>query len=295
MVATDRAKQLCQKFYTRLVKEAKEKRLEAEACGVEHMTKLIEEEKKENEHKKCQKTHGHKSCNSKNDSSSDSDSGSDDSDSEEIASRSDTSNRELERRKKHPRRLHTELWHNEPGQMNDGPVCRCSAKARRFGIRHGFYPGEKLERICDPFSNNSSKLYHYKILINPATNLVIRSPTVITHDSHEYIFEGFSIFSHYKLDEKLPPCRVIRFNIRYCMAVAEETFPQNFCVHELKLFETYIFREILELVDLSYSNEDDPEGGICSQFHLMPRFARQLPENGKELLSMDKVMLHYSK
>ena len=27
-------------------------------------------------------------------------------------------------------------------QMNDGPLCRCSAKARRYGIRHGIYAGE---------------------------------------------------------------------------------------------------------------------------------------------------------
>jgi hypothetical protein len=26
--------------------------------------------------------------------------------------------------------------------MNDGLLCRCSAKSRRSGIRHGIYPGE---------------------------------------------------------------------------------------------------------------------------------------------------------
>jgi hypothetical protein len=26
--------------------------------------------------------------------------------------------------------------------MNDGPLCRCSLKARRSGIRHSIYPGE---------------------------------------------------------------------------------------------------------------------------------------------------------
>jgi len=170
--------------------------------------------------------------------------------------------------------------------MNDGPVCRCSAKARRFGIRHGFYPGESTLYSCAPYSNNSSNLYHYTIIISPRTNLLIKAPTVISHDGHDYIFEGFSIFSHYKLDLNLPPCRVIRFNIRYCMCIAEEVFPQTFCIKELKLFEKYIFNEILELVDLKI---DYSEGGKCSQFHLMPRFVRKLPDNGKEILSMNRV------
>jgi len=29
-------------------------------------------------------------------------------------------------------------------QMNDGPLCKCSAKARRTGIRHSIYPGEQV-------------------------------------------------------------------------------------------------------------------------------------------------------
>lgn len=32
---------------------------------------------------------------------------------------------ELERKKQHPARLHPELWYNDPGEMNDGPLCRC--------------------------------------------------------------------------------------------------------------------------------------------------------------------------
>lgn len=27
-----------------------------------------------------------------------------------------------------------------------------------------------------------------------------KNPTIIEHDNHEYIFEGFSLFSHYKLE-----------------------------------------------------------------------------------------------
>lgn len=32
---------------------------------------------------------------------------------------------EMERKMKHPARLHTELWFNDPGEVNDGPLCRC--------------------------------------------------------------------------------------------------------------------------------------------------------------------------
>ena len=28
--------------------------------------------------------------------------------------------------------------------MNDGPLCRCSRKAQRSGIRHDIYPGEEV-------------------------------------------------------------------------------------------------------------------------------------------------------
>lgn len=35
---------------------------------------------------------------------------------------------ELERKKQHPARLHPELWFNDPGEMNDGPLCRCRFK-----------------------------------------------------------------------------------------------------------------------------------------------------------------------
>lgn len=52
----------------------------------------------------------------------------------------------------------------------------------------------------------------------------------------------------------------------------------------------YLFQEILELVDLDFKAAGDTEG--CPQFHFMPRFVRELPENGKEILCMNEV-LHY--
>lgn len=39
--------------------------------------------------------------------------------------------------------------------MNDGPLCKCSAKARRTGIRHSIYPGEEVWHAVNksPFHN----------------------------------------------------------------------------------------------------------------------------------------------
>ncbi|KAG5849910.1 hypothetical protein ANANG_G00076690 [Anguilla anguilla] len=103
---------------------------------------------------------------------------------------------EIKRKKAHPDRLHEELWYNDPGQMNDGPLCKCSAKARRTGIRHSIYPGEELVKVCRPMNNNAGKLFHYRITVSPPTNFLTDRPTVIEYDDHEYLFEGFSLFSH---------------------------------------------------------------------------------------------------
>ncbi|XP_014259124.1 ribonuclease 3 [Cimex lectularius] len=196
---------------------------------------------------------------------------------------------ELERKKSHPDRLHSELWYNDPGEMNDGPLCRCSAKAKRSGIRHNIYAGELSLDKCDIFTNNADKLYHYRITVSPPTNFLIKTPTIIEHDQHEFIFEGFSMFSHKPL-ENLPVCKVIRFNIEYTILYIEEKLPEHFIVRELDLFYEFLFKELLELVDLDFKAAGDSQG--CSQFHFMPRFVRELPENGKELLSMNEVLSH---
>lgn len=44
----------------------------------------------------------------------------------------------------------------------------------------------------------------------------------------------------------------------------------------------------MELVDLDFKAAGDING--CSQFHFMPRFVRELPDNGKEILSMNQVL-----
>ncbi|CAH0686174.1 unnamed protein product [Spodoptera exigua] len=193
---------------------------------------------------------------------------------------------ELQRKQSHPRRLHPEMWFNNTGEMNGGPLCRCSARARRYGMRHGVYASEEAFPKCVPTQSNIDKLYHYRITVSPPTNFLIKSPTIIAHDEHEFLFSGFSMFSHYKL-AKLPTCKVIRFNIEYTILYVEEPPPQNFTVKELDLFEEFLFYELLELVDLDLGKGTDT---TCSQFHFMPRFVRYLPEGGCEVLSMCEVL-----
>ncbi|XP_026556700.1 ribonuclease 3 [Pseudonaja textilis] len=199
---------------------------------------------------------------------------------------------EIKRKKAHPDRLHEELWYNDPGQMNDGPLCKCSAKARRTGIRHGIYPGEEPIKPCRPMTNNAGRLFHYRITVSPPTNFLTDRPTVVEYDDHEYIFEGFSMFSHAPLTN-IPLCKVIRFNIDYTIHFIEEMMPENFCVRGLELFSSYLFKDILELYDwnlIGPSSENSDTS--CPRFHFMPRFVRFLPDGGKEVLSMHQILLY---
>ncbi|OPJ76517.1 ribonuclease 3 [Patagioenas fasciata monilis] len=199
---------------------------------------------------------------------------------------------EIKRKKAHPDRLHEELWYNDPGQMNDGPLCKCSAKARRTGIRHGIYPGEEPIKPCRPMTNNAGRLYHYRITVSPPTNFLTDRPTVIEYDDHEYIFEGFSMFAHAPLTN-IPLCKVIRFNIDYTIHFIEEMMPENFCVRGLELFSSYLFKDILELYDWNLKGPSlESDSVCCPRFHFMPRFVRFLPDGGKEVLSMHQILLY---
>ncbi|RWS31361.1 ribonuclease 3-like protein [Leptotrombidium deliense] len=207
--------------------------------------------------------------------------------SDEEEDEEDTAFEELQRKKTHPWRLHDELWYNDIGEMNDGPLCRCSAKAKKTGIRHGIYPGEDSLVSCDVNSNNSNRLYHYTLRIDPLTNYTSKFPTVIKYDNHDFIFEGFSILAHSPISN-YPPCKLIRFNIEYTIKLQEEKFPTNFTVKDIDLITDYIFKELLELVDIDWKAHNDPEG--CPRFHLFPRFSRLIEDDGKELLSSNVVL-----
>lgn len=195
--------------------------------------------------------------------------------------------KEFDRKSSHPDRLHPELWYNEIGEMNDGPMCKCSIKSQRSGIRHNIYVGEEPFKPCLSNSNNADKLFHYRITITPPTNFLLKSPTIIEHDNKNYIFEGFSLFSHYSIPT-LPTCKVIRFNTNYTILYIEEKVPDNFIIKELQLFYDYLFKDILELMDLDLHAMGNKDG--CPQFHFMPRFVKELSNNVKELLPMGDVL-----
>merc|ERR1719232_2453454 len=182
-------------------------------------------------------------------------------------------------RSKAANRAHEEVWFNVSGELNDGPACRCSKTAQEAGIRHGIYVGETEMPDLEPNTNNFDKLYHYRVTISPPTNFLIKHPTIIHHDHHEFIFEGFSMFTVDKIPE-VPVCKVVRFNIEYNILYFEEKMPENFTLSELDAFHQYFFYELLELWDWS----------VDKRFYFMPRFVRDLSENGKEILSMNEVI-----
>ena len=145
----------------------------------------------------------------------------------------------------------------------------------------------------NPFWTNIE--YFCRVTISPPTNFLIKNPTIIHHDEHEFIFEGFSMFTVDKIPD-LPVCKVVRFNIEYNILYFEEKMPENFTLGELDLFHQYFFYELLELWDWS----------VDGRFYFMPRwfqstafnntcndlcrFVRDLSENGKEILSMNEVV-----
>lgn len=52
--------------------------------------------------------------------------------------------------------------------------------------------------------------------------------------------------------------------------------------------DEYFFTEILEMLDFSVLPKQSND--TCSLFHFLPRFVRDLPDNGKEVLSMSEVL-----
>lgn len=282
MVGTERLQNITRQVQERLIDRGVKARQQGPAFDP------VRKQPKQHKHRHCGSSckDVHWKGQKKDSSESESESESDEDDQIDLALE------ELERKKKHPCRLHQELWYNDPGEMNDGPLCRCSFKAQRTGIRHGIYAGEEPLRSCQWNCNNADLLHHYRVMISPPTNFLLKRPTVIHHDEHEFIFEGFSLLSHYPLN-KVPTCKVIRFNIEYTIVYVEEKVPDNFTVCELELFSKYLFRELLELVDLDFHAAGSKEG--CPQFHIMPRFVRDLPDNGKEMLSMNQVLLYLLK
>nr|VZI43084.1 unnamed protein product [Spirometra erinaceieuropaei] len=192
-----------------------------------------------------------------------------------------------------PLRLHPDIWHNEEGEHNNGPACSCKPKYR-IGPLHKQYEGEEAIPPCDPESNNRDRLHHYRVMVNPTTNFFNLKPTTIRHDGHDYLFDGFSIFLHSPL-EQLPPCQLLRFNLLYDFVAVEEEFPQNFTVRSLDMLTDYIFRDLLELLDLNWRPAGVTTG--CPVVHLLPRFVRIVQTTAAgptaEILSVNAILEHW--
>lgn len=57
--------------------------------------------------------------------------------------------------------------------------------------------------------------------------------------------------------------------------------------------DTYLFEELLELVDFSLKSTNLPNlDASCPAFHFLPRFVRDISDNGKEVLAMCFVLRH---
>jgi len=256
MKSTDKAKQLQDQFKEKLIMPAIKARQENPTREAPRL-----------------KGHTHKHGTESSSSSSDED--------DDPTFKSESQNW-LEYRARESNRLHKELWQNLPNELNDGPACRCSKKSRETGIRHGIWVGEEdTPKTLDPSNNNFHDLHHYRITISPPTNFLVSIPTMIKHDEHTFLFEGFSMFTRQEIPD-FPVCKIIRFNIEYTILFFKERMPENFTINELDLFSQYFFQELLELWDWK----------LDQRYIFMPRFARDLSEDGKELLSMNEV-LHY--
>lgn len=59
--------------------------------------------------------------------------------------------------------------------MNDGPLCKCSAKARRTGIRHSIYPGEEVWLVM-----NKSPFHNLEVLPHRGKDIILVSLNVLS-------------------------------------------------------------------------------------------------------------------
>ncbi|CAK9296022.1 unnamed protein product [Gordionus sp. m RMFG-2023] len=186
------------------------------------------------------------------------------------------------------------LHHNIKGKLNNGDVCKCSLISRNQGIHHNVFAGEDSvrDKRCNEFINNN-ELYCYSITIYPPTNFLNKDITVIQQNQQDYVFDGFFILTHFKID-KLPPVKFSRYNIDYTINFSEEPIPQVFVVKDLLLFEKFLFQCILELYDWDISvdsKEWDANQQTCNRlFHFIPKFIRNIEGNVQEILAMNAVL-----
>ena len=92
-------------------------------------------------------------------------------------------------------------------QMNDDPLCKCSAKARRTGIRHSIYPGEEVWHVL-----NKSPFHNLEVLPQRGKDIILVTLNICSaHSLFFYCVKG-SIkvqFEHPKTpNDDIKPVRV---------------------------------------------------------------------------------------
>ena len=199
----------------------------------------------------------------------------------------------VELRRKERSRLHHDIYPNEAGYFCDKPACTCVGDNKLVGPHHNVFHNDPKYKHCDPDSNNLSSLYHYYIKMTPEHHFFLTEGTKIHYDDHDYIFHGYSLFSHEPL-ENIPAANYTKGQTQYSLEIVEEPPPTSFSVRDCDLLSDFIFHNLLEFFDFSLLDErsDDNDEPLCRKFHFLPRFERELPESGIEVLSAHVILRH---
>ena len=91
-------------------------------------------------------------------------------------------------------------------------------------------------------------------------------------------------------------CIVVYHNIDYAIGLEEENPLEHYTIEELDLLQQYLLLDICELYDVQWRPLNHKDGqSTCTCYHFFPRFARTLPDNGKELLHPAEQMQYFLK
>uniref|UniRef100_A0A914I9D7 Ribonuclease 3 n=1 Tax=Globodera rostochiensis TaxID=31243 RepID=A0A914I9D7_GLORO len=166
--------------------------------------------------------------------------------------KSSMAQKEIQRKRDHPAALHPDIGFNESGQLNDGPLCKCSWTAKQSGIRHDKFVGEQQSLTkCQWNSSSIECLHHYVLVVQPTPSAFSRRPTAIQLDGHCYAFDGFSIFLHRPLPEHFSQTPINQWTNDFQLRLVKENMPESFTVRDLELFHAFLFEDLLELYDLN--------------------------------------------
>uniref|UniRef100_A0A183BVP1 RNase III domain-containing protein n=1 Tax=Globodera pallida TaxID=36090 RepID=A0A183BVP1_GLOPA len=192
-------------------------------------------------------------------------------------------NHRWHRKRDHPAALHPDIGFNESGQLNDGPLCKCSWTAKQSGIRHDKFVGEQSLTKCQWNSSSIECLHHYVLVVQPTPSAFSRRPTAIQLDGHCYEFDGFSILLHRPLPEHFSQTPINQWTNDFQLRLVKENMPESFTIRDLELFHAFLFEDLLELYDLNRFSTNYSVDGETQD------------EDGKELLPMSTVLAHFAR